>query len=213
MNQDQLVQIADSIRQDFNLRTAARDLALSRTRLLTRHCANAIRAIHRDEKDLALEHLQAAQVLITQLKLDLADYPDLYYAGYTQDALKEFAEARMVFALINKLDPPTPEDLGIEASTYMQGIAEAIGELRRRCLDKLRQGDSDEADRLLGLMDDIFTELVTMDYPDAITRGLRRLTDIARSILERTHGDLTLTLRQEHLENLLRQTQKRLEES
>ena len=212
MNQNQMVIIADKIRQDFNMRTAARDLALSQTQLLTRHCANAIRAIHRDEKNTAQEHLKAAQALIDELKHDLADYPDLFFAGYTQDALKEFSEANLVYALINDSDLPTPDELGLEASTYMQGIAEAIGELRRRCLDQLRQGNSKDADRLLGLMDDIYTELVTMDYPDAITGGLRRLTDIARSILERTRGDLTLSLRQEQLENLLRQTEKRLME-
>jgi translin len=210
MTQNQIVQIADSVRQDFNLRTKSRDLALSQTRLLTRHCANAIRAIHRDEKSVAEEHLGAAQNLIVQLKHDLSEYPDLYFAGYTQDALKEFAEAKLFFSLINNLDLPTPEELGMEASTYMQGIAEAVGELRRRCLDQLRLGNSTEADRLLSLMDEIYTELITMDYPDAITRGLRRLTDIARSILERTRGDLTLTLRQEHLEKLLRRTEERL---
>jgi translin len=210
MNQNQIVQIADRIRQDFNKRTSARDLALSQTRLLTRHCANAIRAIHRDEYDTAQENLQAARNLISQLKHDLIDYPDLFFAGYTQDALKEFAEANLVYALISNSDLPTPAELGLEASTYMQGIAEAIGELRRRCLDQLRQGHSEDADRLLGLMDDIFTELITMDYPDAITGGLRRLTDIARSILERTRGDLTLTFRQEKLESLLKQMEERL---
>lgn len=213
MNQNQIIQIADTIRQDFNLRTAARDLALSQTRLLTRHCANAIRAIHRDETETARDHLDSAKELINHLKHDLEDYPDLYFAGYTQDALKEFAEANLVMALIAGNDLPTPQELGLEAATYMQGIAEAIGELRRRCLDQLRQGYSDDADRLLRLMDDIYTELVTMDYPDAITGGLRRLTDIARSILERTRGDLTLSFRQEQLEKLLQQTEKRLNEA
>lgn len=204
--------IADAIRHVFDARTAARDLALAQTRVLTRHCANAIRAIHRDEKDLALEHLTEAQKLVKTLKTDLAGYPDLYFAGYTQDALKEYSEANLVFALVQAHKLPLPDDLGVEAATYMQGLAEAAGELRRRCLDKLRVGDSEEAVRLLGLMDDIYTELITMDYPDAVTGGLRRLTDIARSILERTRGDLTISLRQEQLENKLHNLEMRLAE-
>lgn len=205
--------ITESIRKSFDARTAARDLALAQTRLLTRHCANAIRAIHRDEATAAVEHLQQAKMLVGSLKNDLIDYQDLYFAGYTQDALKEFAEATLVFALVNDHELPWPEDLGVESATYMQGMAEAAGELRRRCLDQLRQGNSDEATRLLGLMDDIFTQLITMDYPDAVTGGLRRLTDIARSILERTRGDLTISLRQEQLEKMLRNLETKLSEA
>ncbi len=178
--------ITNSIRREFDARTSARDLALSQTRLLTRHCANAIRAIHRDEHQIALEQLADAQLLVKTLQTDLANYPDLFFAGYTQDALKEYSEANLVYALIHSHSLPRPNELGVEPSTFMQGLAEAVGELRRRCLDKLRQGELEEAVHLLALMDDIFTELTTMDYPDAVTGGLRRLTDIARSILERT---------------------------
>jgi translin len=203
-------EIAETIRQSFDARTAARDLALAQTRLLTRHCANAIRAIHRDEEELVKEHLDEARVLVKGLRNDLSEYPDLYFAGYTQDALKEFAEANLVFALILDQSLPTPETLGVEPSTFMQGLAEAAGELRRRCLDQIRQGKSEQAGRLLNLMDDIYTELITMDYPDAVTGGLRRLTDIARSILERTRGDLTISLRQEQLEQTLHLLEDRL---
>jgi translin len=203
-------EIAEYIRQSFDARTAARDRALAQARLLTRHCANAIRAIHRDEHSLAKEHLAEAQDLVKTLRANLAEYPDLLYAGYTQDAFKEYAEARLFDALAQDEDLPWPEQLGVEPATYMQGLAEASGELRRRCLDKLRQGQSPEAERLLGLMDDIFTVLVTMDYPDAVTGGLRRLTDIARAVTERTRGDLTISLRQEQLEMKLHRLEERL---
>jgi translin len=205
--------IVEEIRRSFDSRTAARDLALAQTRLLTRHCANAIRAIHRDETALADDHLTEAKRLVNSLKSDLSDYPDLYFAGYTQDALKEYAEANLVYALVHQNEIPGPVDLTVEVSTYMQGLAEAVGELRRRCLDQLRLGNSEEAGRLLNVMDDIFTELITMDYPDAITGGLRRLTDIARSLLERTRGDLTISLRQEQLEKMLRRVEERIMES
>jgi len=208
---ENLEAIAESIRQSFETRTAARDKALAQARLLTRHCANAIRAIHRDERVLAQEHLQAARKLSEVIRADLAAYPDLLYAGYTQDALKEYAEANTVFALVNDEPLPGPEDLGLESATYLQGLAEAAGELRRRCLDILRNGHSKEAERLLSHMDDIYSVLVTMDFPDAITGGLRRLTDIVRSVNERTRGDMTLSLRQDHLEQSIQRLEKRLE--
>lgn len=203
--------IAERIRQSFEARTAARDRALSQARTLTRSCANAIRAVHRDERDAARQHLEEARRLAESLRQNLDGFPDLYYAGYTQDALKEYAEASIVFALIGGEALPTPEDLGLEYATYLQGLAEAAGELRRRCLDILRHGHSQEAERLLSHMDDIYAVLVTMDYPDAITGGLRRLTDIVRGINERTRGDMTLSLRQGHLEASLERLYDRLE--
>jgi translin len=195
--------IAEQIRQGLDARNAARDQALAQARILTRHAAHAIRAIHRSEHDLAQEHLIAAQALVTALKGDLAGFPDLFYAGYTQDALKEFAEASMTCALIENRILPRPEELGLEYATYLNGLAEVTGELRRRCLDILRQGYSEEAERLLSCMDDIYALLVTLDYPDAITNGLRRQTDLVRGIVERTRGDLTISLREQHLEQSL----------
>lgn len=205
-----LDEIAERIHQSLSARTAARDRTLEHSRTLTRHCANAIRAIHRDEYHLAQDYLSAALQLADTIHVDLQDYPDLLYAGYTQDSLKEFAEARLVYALVRGETPPTPEDLHIGEATYLQGLAEAVGELRRRILDILRHGHSSEAERLLNLMDDIYSNLVTMDYPDAITGGLRRLTDIARSIIERTRGDMTISLRQEQLEASLHRLEEKL---
>jgi translin len=208
---DNLEEIADRIRLDFEARTAARDHALSQARTLTRYCANAIRAVHRDEYEIASQDIAAARAIADSLRSELEIYPDLYHAGYTQDALKEYAEASIVFALIANQGLPAPEELGVEPATYLKGLAETSGELRRRCLDILRGGHSGEAERLLSHMDDIYAVLVTMDYPDAITGGLRRLTDIVRSINERTRGDMTISLRQEHLEDSLKRLEQRLE--
>jgi translin len=179
---------------------------------VTRHAANAIRAIHRSENELAHEHLREARELVNSIQASLKDYPDLYYAGYTQDALKEFVEATTTVALIENQPLPNPDDLGMAYATYLNGLAEVVGELRRRCLDILRQGYSQEAERLLGLMDDIYSSLVTLDYPDAITNGLRRQTDLVRGILERTRGDLTISLREQHLESALAALDARLTE-
>jgi translin len=210
---DNLAVLADRVHQSFEARTRARDEALSQARTLTRHCAHAIRAIHRSEKDLAAEHLSSARELVAGLKRDLAGYPDLFYAGYTQDAIKEFAEASITTALILNQALPMPEDLGVEYNTYLNGLAETTGELRRRCLDILRTGYSDEAERLLAHMDDIYGLLVTLDFPDAITSGLRRHTDLVRGIVERTRGDMTLALREQRLQQAINEAMARLAEN
>jgi len=198
-----LEQIADEIRNDFDIRTAARDKALARARQLTRACSQAIRAVHRDDTDGMNERLTEAHQLAKTLTIDLVDHPDLFFAGYTQDALKEYTEANITCALIRNEALLTPEELGVGNATYLNGLAEVVGELRRRILDILRHGYSEEAERLLGIMDEIYSVLVTIDYPDAITSGLRRQTDIARSIIEKTRGDITFSLRGEHLEQAI----------
>ncbi|MFQ5942616.1 MAG: haloacid dehalogenase [Anaerolineales bacterium] len=193
-------------------KNAARDLALQRSRTLIRHCATAIRAAHRDERDLAQEHLTQAQEIKVALREELKPYPDLYHAGYTQDALKEYAEASIVYALLSAEPLPDPDDLEVEYAAYLGGLGEAAGELRRRTLDILRHNRSDEAERLLQMMDQIYGLLVTVDFPDAITGKLRRLTDVVRGIVERTRGDLTTSLQQDELKSALQAVHDRLDE-
>lgn len=195
--------IADRIRASFTAKSAARDKAVERSRTLIRHCSLAIRAAHRDSRPEAEQQIAAAAEIVAGIRADLAPYPDLYEAGYTQDALKEFAEANIVYALLGHAPLPAPEALGVEYAAYLNGLGEAAGELRRRCLDIMRHGHSEEAERLLEAMDDIYLVLVTMDYPDAITGGLRRTTDMVRGVTERTRGDLTISLRQQKLTEAL----------
>jgi len=194
-----LEKIAEQIRQKFDVRTAMRDQALTQARQLTRACSLAIRAVHRDDKETMEAQLAEARTLADKLHAELVNHPDLFFAGYTQDALKEFVEANVTCALIQNQPLLTPEELNVEESTYLNGLAEVVGELRRRTLDILRHGYSQEAERLLGYMDEIYSVLVTMDYPDAITNGLRRQTDLARGIIEKTRGDVTFSLRGEDL--------------
>jgi translin len=205
-----LEKIAEQIRTTFDAQTAARDLALTHARALTRACALSIRAVHRDETDVMQAYLDEARRLAGTLRSGLADYPALYYAGYTQDSLKEFAEASIACALIRREPLPPPEALDLPPHTYLNGLAESVGEMRRRCLDMLRQDNSAEAERLLGHMDEIYSILVTMDYPDAITNGLRRQTDIVRAIIERTRGDVTFSLRGEKLEHSISRLSEQL---
>jgi translin len=194
-----LEKIAEQIRLNFELRTSVRDEALKQARQLTRACSLAIRAVHRNDFDIMEGNLAEARTLADKLRNDLKDHPDLYYAGYSQDSLKEFVEANVTCALIQNQALHTPEELGVEYATYLNGLSEVVGELRRRILDILRSGYSQEAERLLNHMDDIYSVLVTMDYPDAITNGLRRQTDLVRGLIEKTRGDVTFSLRGEDL--------------
>lgn len=192
--------LSDRIRESFERQNQIRDEALAQSRNLIRHAARAIRAIHRDDADLAYENLKQADNLATALREGLSQDPDLYFSGYAQDALKEYCEAHLTVATILNKDWPSPEDLKVEFATYLNGMSEVVGELRRRIMDIMREGHSQEVERLLDAMDDIYAQLVTMDFPDALTYGLRRRTDIARSIIERTQADVTISYRQQELE-------------
>ena len=201
---DQLDLICDQIRHEFDQKTALRDEALKQARELTRHASLAIRAIHREDHDEAQSEIHLGRELAQALTRTLrTEHPELFFAGYTQDAIKEYCEACLTVAMIKGEALPTPQDLDAEPPAYLNGLTETLGELRRRCLDLLRPGYSAEVERLLALMDDVFTQLVTMDYPDAITDGLRRRTDLARGIIERTRADITVSFRQNELESKL----------
>jgi translin len=206
----QLDTIAQRIQADFEARNDARDEALRRSRELIRTCATAIRASHRDEWDTAHDLLAEADKVAQELQEALSPYPDLLSAGYTQDALKELVEAHVTFALASNAPIPEPEALGMCYSVYLNGLCEGASEIRRRCLDEMRRGDTSEAERLLEAMDEIYDILVTFDFPDAITGGLRRRVDQLRGVLERTRGDLTNSLRQDRLAQALEEFEERV---
>lgn len=178
----------------FDAKTAAREQALPAARRSIRASANAIRAIHRLELDRARELINGSRAAIEEGLAAVADHPEVRFAGYLQDAQKEYAEANLTFALVAGAPLPTPDQLGVEEAPYLNGMAEAIGEGRRRILDLLRTGDVAEGERLLAELEDLYGVLVTMDYPDAITLNLRRSTDVARSLIEKTRGDLAIAV-------------------
>ena len=202
----ELSQIIESIRSELSAKNQVRDATLNRSRELIRFCALSIRAIHRHEWTEATAGLRTAREAAAVMSADLVAYPDLYEAGYTQDALKELAEAHLLYAFVHgeqgerNESVPAPADLGIPAAAYLNGLAEAASELRRFVLDLIRLGRTSEAEPYLDVMDDVYSHLVTMDFPDALTGGLRRTTDALRAVLERTRGDLTVAVRQEKLQ-------------
>ncbi len=189
-------------------RNATREAALVLSRALIRQCANTIRAIHRHNWEEADQLGTTTRTSAASLREQLAPFPGLYHTGYVQDALKEYAEARLLLALVRDLPVPTHVELEIEPAAYLNGLAEAASELRRYLLDSLRAGSDAERgaehERLLGRMDEIYSLLVTVDYPDALTGGLRRTTDALRAVLERTRGDLTTSVQQQALLDALR---------
>ncbi len=204
---DNLESIADQIRQTFSAKDAAREKALPLCREVIRHCSQAIRALHRQEFDQAEKRLQSARNLLNQAKQAVIAYSELSNTNFIRDAQKEFAEGSITLALVTGKPPPDPDELGIDPAAYLNGLGEAMGELRRYLLDSMRRGDLSQGEELLSAMDDIYSILITMDFPDAITGGLRRTTDMVRGVLERTRSDLTLVMSQNELENKLKKLQ------
>ncbi len=189
---------------------AARERALPRSRSAIRHCANSIRATHRHEFSTARQLLDEAGKLLSEITNDLRANQDIFFAGFVQDAQKEFAEAATFLALAQNQPLPLASELAIDWPPYLNGLAEAVGELRRYVLDQLRHANVEDSEIYLGQMDDIYALLTTIDFPDAVTGGLRRTTDVARGILEKTRGDLTVAVGQAQLQRSLLALQQEL---
>jgi translin len=187
----------------FDEKMRAREAALAASRRAIRTSANAIRAIHRGEADEAARLMEEARRSVEEGVSAVTDHADVRHAGFLHDAQKEYAEARLTDAVVTGRDLPGPDDLQVTVAAYLNGMAETIGECRRAVLDRLRRGEFDRAEQLLGWMDDLYYVLVTMDYPDAITGNLRRSTDVARSLVEKTRGDLSVSLVQRDLRDAL----------
>jgi len=210
---DRLEGVGQKAIEYLGLKHAARERALPKSRSAIRFCANSIRATHRQEFQSAQELLAQAFALLKEMELDLQDHRDIFYAGFVQDAQKEYAEAATFAALTQGRPLPEASELSIGWAPYLNGLGEMVGELRRYVLDQLRRGNLDECEVFLRHMDDVYALLTTVDYPDAITLGLRRTTDTARSILEKTRGDLTVAVFQAQLQQRMLALQQELQKS
>ena len=195
--------IAAKLRPYFAAEDEAREKALRSCRQVIRYSADAIRAVHRQEHGKAKQLLDSAHELLRELSHDLAGHGKLLHSGFIHDAQKEFAEGCITLALIAGKDLPKPKVLGVGNAAYLDGLGESVGELRRYILDSLRRDDFSRCEELLTVMDEIYRILITMDFPELLAHGLRRTTDAVRGIIERTRGDLTVSLRQENLEKKL----------
>lgn len=195
----------------FDAIVVAREQALPAARRSIRASANAIRAVHRGELDRADELIGDSRAALREGLDAVTDHPDLRSAGYLQDAQKEYAEANVTRALVAGDRLPGPAELGVEDAPYLNGIAEAIGEGRRHILDLLRAGEVGRGQAMLDTLEDLYGVLVTIDYPDAITMNLRRSTDVARSLIEKTRGDLAIAAMQQGIERALEEHARRLQ--
>jgi translin len=198
--------IGEELIKVLEVKNQARELALTNSRATIRHCAHSIRAAHRGDLAGAAELLHSAGEIVASSRAALLDsHPDIFWAGYVQDASKEYAEASVVSAIIGGKPIPRAAELGVEPAAYLNGLGEAAGEMRRYVLDIIRHGDTptSRCEEVLTVMEDIYSLLVTVDFPDAITDGLRRTTDMVRGVLERTRGDVTFALQQRQLTRAL----------
>jgi translin len=205
--------IQEYVRERFDRKSAGREKSLAGSRRVIRACANAIRAIHRYEWDEALKLIAEAEETLRDAESHLRPFPEIFFAGFLQDAQIEYVEARCTYAIIRGEAFPTPQDLEILEAPYLNGLGDTIGELRRHILDLMRHGELERCEQLLNAMDEIYAVLTSIDYPDAITGGLRRRTDVARSLIERTRGEFSIALIQSGLQSALRDHSAKLDEA
>ncbi len=208
----ELDKICERIRKDFDAKDAAREKALALTREVIRNSANAIRAVHRGEFEDAKALMDKSAGLLAEVEEALRDHPDVYYAGFVHDSQKEHAEAHQTYAMIRGEPLPSPEEIGVQYAAYLNGLGDTVGELRRHALDKVRENDIAWSQGILEVMDDIYYTMVSLDYPAAISKGLKRTADVVRSLIERTRGDLTNAVRQQQLEASLARLEEKLNE-
>lgn len=203
-----LDKITEDIRRSLEAKDTAREKAIPLSRDAIRFCSNAIRAVHRQEFSEAREMLASARKTLREARAVIKKCGELANTGFIRDAEKEYAEGSALLALVTKKPIPHPDRLRVDYAAYLNGLGEAVGELRRYILDGLRKGDASRGEELLSAMDDIYNILVTIDFPDAITGGLRHTTDMVRGVLEKTRSDLTLMVTQKSLENRLSRLEK-----
>ena len=199
----ELSRIAAEAIDILTTRHQAREQALAVSREVIRFSANAIRAVHRGEFEEARQLINRASQRLKETLPIRDDNPEIYYAGFLSDARKEFAEANITLAVISRSDIPHPDAIDVDPPAYLNGMAEVIGEVRRYILDALRRDSPEHCEEFMEVMDEIYGLLVTIDFPEAVTGGLRRSTDAMRGVLERTRGDLTISLQQRRLERRL----------
>ncbi len=208
---DNLDSIYEQIRQNLTAKDAAREKMLPLCREAIRWSSESIRSIHRQEFDRAKGMLESARKLLDEAEQALAGSAELSNTGFFRDAQKEFVEGNAVLTIVTGQPLPSPGELGVDSAAYLNGLGEAASELRRYLLDSMRKGDLSKGEELLTAMDDIYSVLVTVDFPDAITGGLRRTTDMLRGVLERTRSDLTLATTQQDLGQRIAKLEKNLE--
>jgi translin len=209
---DRIDEFADEAREHLESIHGDREKAYTTSREVVQAASATIKAVHREEYDAAREQVQRTRELHDRMLAAVDASPVIGYSGFVGDAAREYAEAALVLALIADNELPGPEEIGVDHADWLNGLGDTVGELRRHVLDLIRQDDVEDAEKYLRMMDEIHQTLMSFDYPQAVTKGLRTRTDQARGAVERTRGDLTNALRQSRLEKRMRQLEEALGE-
>lgn len=202
--------IVSDLREKSQRMHEGREVGLSKSRALIQASSKCIRHVHRHQFNEATDLLNQAMAIAAEAREALRDFPELYHAGFLHDAEKEMVEAAAVLAIVEGRPYPSPDDLGAGVMSYLNGMGEAASEVRRYCLDEMRRGNLSEAEQILQQMETIYDDLITFDFPDAMTGGLRRTCDALRAVIERTRSDLTATVSQQALVAELKATREKL---
>jgi translin len=198
---DQLSALGSAVRDELGGAHQAREVSLRACRDTIRQCGLSIRAVHRLMPEAASDHAGTAEASLRQAQRVLEPFPRLAAVGFLHDAEKEYAEARLTAALVDGSSLPDHREVGVAIPAWLNGLAEAASELRRHLLDRVRDGELARGEALLDAMGECYDLLVTVDFPDAVTGGLRRATDALRAVLERSRSDVTTTVLQVRLQN------------
>lgn len=187
-----------------------REEAYTTSREIVQSASATIKAVHRGEFDAAREQVAHTRELHDRMMAAVAASPAIGYAGFVGDAAREYAEAAQVLALIADRELPAPAELGVDCADWLNGLGDTVGELRRHVLDLIRHDAVEVAEVYLEIMDEILQTIMSFDYPESVTKGLRKRSDQARGAVERTRGDLTTALRQSRLERRMRELEDAL---
>ena len=198
--------------EELRGREAARDEVMSRARRMRMLSKQTILLIHNDAKEKAAANLEDARKLFEETRPHVERYPELNYYEDVEAALEEYAEAAILLGLETKSAYPEPEDIGVGLTSYLLGLCDVPGELRREALDELRIGDFEAAEVYLRRMEEIYLNLVSVEEASLLLKGLRRKLDIARGVIENTRAELTAEAGRRRLNESVSRLSERLKE-
>ncbi|AKB69819.1 translin family protein [Methanosarcina mazei] len=209
-----LEEISSHIRENLEVKDRIREDGLKISREIVRECRTASFALHGKDFEKAGKSIEAAGNSLKKLVARFEGHADIYHAGFVEHAQQEYSEVAVLYRLLKDegktQDFPSPDELGVEYAAYLNGLGDVVGELRRHILDLIRAEAFEKAEVFLGIMENIHATLMEFDYPDAITGGLRRKTDVSRSLIEKTRGDVVNSIQQKKLEVAMKSLETRL---
>lgn len=209
-----LEEISIRIRNNLELKDRIREEGLKISREIVRECRTASFALHGKNFEKASNSIEAAGKALKKLEARFEGHADIYHAGFVEHAQQEYSEVAVLYSLLKDegkaQNLPSPDELGVEYAAYLNGLGDVVGELRRHILDLIREESFEKAEVFLGVMENIHETIMDFDYPDAITGGLRRKTDVSRSLIEKTRGDVVNAIQQKKLELAMKSLESRL---